>query len=126
MIKEINKPNINFKFAIFSDDKFYHNQENNEFLIKNFYDEIYFNINGEIHKIGKPAYIKYNINNSITHREFLENNKMHRLDGPAYDDIYNYEYFICGICYFPPEFAKKTNHLICKYCNNFCKQECFF
>lgn len=51
----------------------------------------------------------------------------HRIDGKTYTINFpdNCFYWIHGEHYFAIEFAQKTNHLICKVCNEFCKQGCF-
>ena len=121
MIKKIKKPNIDFNFPIHNDYKFYYNEENHEYYIKYKYkSKRYFNLNGKLHRIEKPAIEFYD-----GRKWWIENGKEHRLDGPAY--IYNSykNYWINDKNYTKKEFAKETNHLICKLCCNFCKQTCF-
>ena len=125
MIKEIERPKINFKFIINGNDKFYFDKKNNEyFLINNNNNNIYyFNLIGNIHRIGKPA-IEY-FDGS---KEWVINGKIHRIDGPAYIQGNYIQFWINNVGYFRDKyykFADKTNHLICKNCNKFCKQECF-
>ena len=55
------------------------------------------------HKLDGPHRICFN-NEKIVYKEFWVNDRL----------ILNYK-----------NFAKETNHLICEYCNDFCKQECF-
>ena len=48
-------------------------------------------------------------------------------DGPCIIHINGINYYsLDGKCIFTKSFAEKTNHLICKLCNDFCKQSCFF
>ena len=60
---------------------------------------------------------------------FVNEQGLHsRLDGPAviYDRSFNASYFWINNClYNENEFAEKTNHLICTYCDYFCNQRCF-
>ena len=119
MIREIEKPNIEFKFGLSDLDKFYYNNETNEYFHKNkFNDKYYFNLNGEIHRVNKPA-----IEFSYGIKAWKENNFLHRLDGPAYEksDIF----WIKGNNFSAANFALKTDHLICLVCNKFCNQGCF-
>lgn len=70
---------------------------------------------------------------------------LHWEDGPAYIDktilvapnskIKNYNKYYLNLAYYfylngykkgPKFWAKKTNHVFCKSCENFCKQKCFF
>lgn len=60
---------------------------------------------------------------------YIEYGKYNRIDGPA---IYNrdypnfsYSYYLEGSFFTAKNFAEKTNHVICKYCENFCRQSCF-
>ena len=65
--------------------------------------------------------------------KYLFNDIVHRIDGPA--KIANHSnccgsgfiflFALNGEYYEHFEFAEKTNHLICKKCNEFCKQSCF-
>ena len=124
MIKKIEKPNIDIKFNVASFEEYYFDEETKEYFIQNKYNlsKLYFNLNGEFHRIGKPAYIS---SNSI---QFYENDKLHRIDGPTwtlYLSKIKYYFYINDIRYGKIEFAKKTNHLICKNCDGFCKQQCF-
>lgn len=51
---------------------------------------------------------------------------IHRLDGPAIQSIYGYNYFfINGKQKFKNDFINETNHIKCNYCFAFCKQKCF-
>ena len=120
MIKEIEKPNIEFKFTIYNDYKYYYDQENNEYFIK-YKNKVkfYFNLEGRCHRIGKPAIEGYD---GI--KIWVENNIQHRLDGPACGGKNN-SFWIGGIEYSAANFALKTDHLICLVCNKFCNQGCF-
>lgn len=121
MIKEIKKPNIDFKIPIIKGDKFYYDENNKEyFLVDKYGWKYYFNLKGKYHRIEKPAIVYSN-----AEAAWIEDGKWHRLDGAAY--IYeNYkEFYIKNIEYNEYNFGKKTNHLICKLCRKFCKQECF-
>lgn len=77
-----------------------------------------------------PAYISY-YEGKISSKEYFFDGKAHRINGPArisYDingQIYNIMYYINGCFYSTSSFARKTNHLICKNCQNFCNQNCF-
>lgn len=54
--------------------------------------------------------------------------EFHRLDGPAFirKKFPGVFFWINNYCCFDEnEFANKTDHLICKNCRKFCKQECF-
>ena len=119
MIKEIKKPKIKFKFDVFKYGKFYYDEENNEYFYEHKNSIIYFNLNGFIHRINAPAIVtKYD-------NTYCENGKTHRIDGPAEKYSYKPKFWINGTEFFPVTFAFKTKHLICEYCNDFCKQECF-
>ena len=98
MIREIEKPKIDFKFNIFWDNfKYYYNEETREYFLEtDWKSKYYFNLEGNIH----------------------------RLDGPALINYYKY-YYINYKYYYEKEFAKETNHLVCRICENFCKQGCF-
>ena len=124
MIKEIEKPNIDFKFFIsdYINFKYYYNKETNEYFIESKNkSKIYFNLEGNAHRIGKPA-IEYYDGVKI----WAENGKEHRLDGPSFIYKDHLEFHINNKSYFEAKFAEKTNHLICKFCGQFCKQSCFF
>ena len=47
-----------------------------------------------------------------------------RLDGPAVVFLFAQFYWINDIQYNQLKFAEKTNHLVCKYCQDFCGQQC--
>lgn len=64
------------------------------------YNQIILNFKGEIHNKNGYAFKCHNV-----HKHFYLNNVL-------YSTRIN-------------EFAEKTKHLICIYCNDFCKQECF-
>ena len=117
MVKEIQKPNINFKFWVENDYKFYYDEENKEYFLENKWkSRFYFNLKGYYHRINKPA-IEY----SDGRKQWLKNGYRHRFDGPAkYCDFYIAGYYHSAI-----NFADETNHLICNSCNKFCKQGCF-
>ena len=104
MIIEIKRPNIKFKFDILSNYKYYYNEETNEFFIQNnFNTKKYFNLEGNIHRIGKPA-IEYTNGVKI----WVENGKENRLDGPSYHGKYQFQYYIDDICYSKKDFAEKN------------------
>ena len=68
------------------------------------------------------------VKNSFNQAEafFLKDGGFSRLDGPALIIINKYiKYFINDIRSSEKEFAEKTNHLICNFCEKFCKQKCF-
>ena len=120
MIKEIEKPDIKFNFYNSVYDKYYYDDKNNEFFIIYFKSKYYFNLDGNYHRIGKPAIEFFNGG-----KIWEENGKMHRIDGPASYDHDNHKFWINGKNYSKLVFAEKTNHLLCKNCNKFCKQKCF-
>ena len=99
MFKEIEEPDF-YKKKVFNksypDDKFFYNEKTEEYLNIDLYGKHYFNENG-----------------------------WHKLDGPAFIKGQYYFFYINGNQFFLKEFAKETNHLICKFCEEFCKQECF-
>ena len=121
MIREIEKPKIDFKFWIDPSFKFYYDKENGEYFIETEHgSKFYFNLKGNLHRIGKPAFESYN-----GEKRWRENGKVHRLDGPSYVS-YSYKfYFINDKYYSEKEFTKETKHLVCGNCGSFCKQECF-
>lgn len=105
MIVEIEKPKIKFKFNIDKYDKFYFDDIQKIFFIKNKItsETVIFNYKGIIHnENGYSVYIFNNLTNFILKYFSLNND----LVEPAY-------------------FAFNTNHLICKSCEKFCKQQCF-
>lgn len=115
-MKEIEKPNIKFYFYFnFSkNDKFYFDENNNEYLIKSFQELIYCNLHGKVHKEDGPALIccddkhnHYYLNNRLYFSRFSSGSK--HFNG---EDNFN-------------DWCKITNHLICFSCENFCKQSCF-
>lgn len=104
MIKEIQKPDFNFKFQILSGDKFYFDTlERVSFLISKDGYKYYFNLNGCFHRENGPA-------------RNLINNKNHKVI---------WKYYLNNKYYESQDFAKETKHLICYSCNDFCKQKCF-
>ena len=123
MIKKIKKPNINFKFILPNNGKFYYDEENKEYFIEtNDKSKFYFNLNGSFHRIGKPA-----INYFNEKKMWIENGRYNRLDGPALiNHQYSYiEFWIKENKLSQKQFANLTNHLTCNICKKFCKQECF-
>lgn len=98
MIEQIYKPDINFNINIIKGDKYYFDNINNYYIIKNNNETHYFNLNGA----------------------------RHRLDGIAsnYGKTYSL-YYINNINYEISKFNKITNHLLCKWCDTYCKQNCF-
>ena len=122
MIREIEKPKIDFKFWIEPCFKYYYDEETGEYFFENnCKSKFYFNLNGQIHRIGKSA-IEWNYGG----KKWIENGKLNRLDGPAsYFDNYEF-YWINNKTYSKLVFAEKTNHLICRNCGGFCRQGCFF
>ena len=121
MVREIEKPNIEFKLNICSNYKFYYDEENREYFFETKWkSKYYFNLKGILHRIGKPAIEYYD-----GRIRWMENGKMHRLDGPASINYFNKEYAINDKHYSKKEFAKETKHLVCRNCGRFCKQRCF-
>ena len=121
MIKEIEKPEINFNFYVYDKLKFYYDEDNREYFSETEYgSKFYFNLNGQIHRIGKPAIEYYNGD-----KIWRKNGKMHRLNGPAYISRSYKDYWINSKHYTEKKFAKETNHLICRICGRFCRQRCF-
>lgn len=108
MFKKIDKPKIEFNFnPILDDDQFYFDG-NNYFL---FNDNVCNNIN-------------HTTQTYCLH--FNKDGYCHRLDGYALlkrnkDNIF----YIEGNLESYYSFAKKTKHLQCSSCKDFCKQECF-
>ena len=122
MIREIEKPEIDFKFYIDDNDRFYYDEKNKEYFLKTkMGSRLYFNLKGNKHRINNPAEIWAN---GI--KIWKENNKFNRIDGPAVIEKSNKVYYIDNIVYLASNFAKKTNHLICDICDIFCEQGCFF
>lgn len=81
----------------------------------------------KLHKINGPAYIRTDDfgNKRI---EYFLNGSNHRDDGLCIfsdNDQIDSGLYLNGIWYNKKDFAEKTKHLICKYCNKFCKQKCF-
>ena len=106
MIKEIEKPNIEFKFNInyiFDFYKFYYDEINNEYFFEFFKSKFYFNISGHYHRIGKPA-IEYTDGAKI----WIENGNRHRLDGPAFFSGYNPSYWIKGNLFSEKKICRKN------------------
>lgn len=94
-MKKIEKPKINFPIAY--SDEFY--LENDLIII---------------------------INNNCEEKFYLTKEGIsHRLDGPSHSYCNNVFYYIHGQSLSVKEFVKETKHLICKYCQDFCKQKCF-
>ena len=121
MIREIEKPKIDFKFYIDSNNKYYYDEENEEYFLKTKHrSKRYFNLEGNFHRIGKPA-IEY----CDGEKQWRENGKCHRLDGPSYISKNCIQFWIKNICYSTKSFTKETNHLVCGNCGGFCRQECF-
>ena len=121
MIREIEKPEIEFKFNIYDKLKFYYDEENEEYFLKTEYrSKYYFNLEGNVHRIGKPAIEYYDRT-----KQWMENGNKHRLDGPAY--VYNsYKYYWKNNNYYTESsFAEETKHLVCEKCGGFCRQGCF-
>ena len=119
MIREIEKPEIDFKFWIKNDYRFYYDDKRKEYFIETHWkSKFYFNLEGKFHRIGRPA-IEYHDGE----KQWRENGKLNRLDGAALNSRY---YYINNKHYIEKEFAEKTKHLICNNCGRFCKQECFF
>ena len=124
MIKEIEKPNIDFKFYIYPEGTFYYDNIKDEYSIYNNYngngEYYYFNLDGNRHRANAPAVV------TIHGYEYWINGKVHRTDGPAEQYVYSKpKFWMHNMQLSPAVFAYKTKHLICEYCNDFCKQECF-
>ena len=99
MLIEITKPKLNF--LTITNDKYYYDEITKEyFLLTQYNEKLYFNLNGNIHR--ESGYAIYSIKHNYNKHFFLNNKE--------YSDYY---------------FAIKTNHLTCKYCYKFCKQKCF-
>ena len=104
MIKQIPRPKKITDNYLCGHDIFYYDDIDNIYIIEcsNFHYKYYYN--------------KYLI--------------LSRRDGPAYSQIsyplIHNGYYLNGNGFTIEEFAKKTNHLICEYCENFCKQGCFY
>ena len=120
MIKEIEKPKFKLNFIIPENAKYFYNIENKEYFLKSDNFKIYFNNNGDIHRDNNPALY------SLSYKwfDYYQNNIKHREDGYA-ENLPHYLFKLNGITYHSFDFAKKTNHLVCKFCNVFCKQGCF-
>ena len=95
MWKQIEKPKINFHFHVSQNNKFYFNEKTNEYIIQNYTGSYYFNLSGNLHKLNGSACTESNL------------------------------YYIHNMRFIANDFAFLTNHLICKYCEEFCKQGCF-
>lgn len=98
----------------------------------------------KITKVGK-LYLNEDKDN-IWYSKYKSKNITHRLDGPAiFCKIKCSKSFNCKTCKINPikcvrniefwiddfqlieiDFAKETNHSICKKCKKFCNQQCFF
>ena len=121
MIREIERPEIDFKFWIYTSFKFYYDEENGEYFIEiNGKSKFYFNLEGNLHRIGKPAVLYYDGT-----KQWMENGKRHRLDGFAQVSNFYKDFWINDNRYTKKEFVEETKHLVCCNCGNFCKQECF-
>ena len=80
-----------------------------------------------VHRDNKPAII-WNSDYWIDKNWYINNGKLHRLDGPAKYGIKDFPFdafFINGKNMERLEWAKETNHLLCNKCNDFCSQQCF-
>ena len=112
MIKEIEKPNIDFKFDIFDDEIFYYDDITDEYInvtcLNSYY---YFNLNGQIHRETGPACFRSRSGRT---------SHLHNHIKYEYKD-----YYLNNDQHSEPAFAEKTNHLICKSCREFCNQKCF-
>lgn len=73
--------------------------------------------------INQTYIIDCSVFNTINY--FDINGYRHRNDGPSYQDSFLVNFYLNGDFNLPYIFAENTNHLICKYCENFCNQECF-
>ena len=98
-MKKIEKPNFELHFMIYNHDVFYHDDVNNIYYVRNNTreDSFYFNNKGQIHN---------------------ENGFAHLFEG-------NKTYYLNNLRYNLKNFSRKTKHLICRICEDFCKQECF-
>lgn len=101
----------------------------------------------KLHNKNGPACIDHKL------VQWFINGLLNRLDGPASANSINgnfdlssedeatlsnvsklkkhnqnidFKYYIDGKLLKLKEFSEKTNHLICKYCDKFCNQDCFF
>ena len=111
--KVINK--INFQREIKEESSLYFDSKNNLYVcIEPPQTVMSFNKEGLLHNINRPAII-------VANKEyFYKNGFRHREDGPA-----GLFFWLNDFKYLENEFAEKTNHLVCKVCNVFCKQKCF-
>ena len=107
MFKQIKKPNINLKIDpyLHKYDCTYYSDGNEYYILcstnfTSFY--FFFNKNGVINREDSPSGFNF-INSCLKQRYFILNDSQ----------------------YSEKEFAKKTNHLICNICLQFCKQNCF-
>lgn len=98
MIKKIAKPK-NIKFHTFTNDRFYYNDLIDKFFVKNTAEISFFNKEGNLHNEDGPATIFYT---STYKFYYLNNNNISK-----------------------EKFTKETRHLICEWCDDFCKQQCF-
>ena len=100
MIKEINKPKLNNYLIAGETAKYYFDNVAKQYFFKqNKFDRIYFNLNGHWHRDDGPSIYP------------LDRNFIH--------------YWLNDRGYCKVTFTKLTNHLLCKICQNFCKQNCF-
>ena len=98
MIKKIAKPK-NIKFHTFTNDIFYYNDIIDKFFVKSGAEIGFFNKEGNLHNEDGPASI---FDTSTYKFYYLNNNNISK-----------------------KKFTKETRHLICKWCDDFCKQQCF-
>lgn len=101
MIKEIQKPDVAFTFFSCSQDKFYFDDYQNRYFIK--------------------------CGDFLDCNFIIKNNEAiyHNIDGYSLKSYEYIQFFINNKLYNEPQFAKETNHLVCKTCADFCKQKCF-
>lgn len=104
-------------------ENYYYDDVSDEYYIDNGqYYRIFFNKNGLYNRKNGPAVISHNRPNNWC---FWKNGKAHRDDGPCVNYYGDFQFILNHITYSEPNFAGKTNHLICNKCYKFCKQSCF-
>lgn len=82
----------------------------------------FYNENKKLDRSDGPAVLNFYF------EIWYSNGKINRIDGYAFINKkfeYENDFYIDGLIFNSIDFAIKTNHLICKFCNKFCKQGCF-
>lgn len=83
----------------------------------------------KLHNLNEPAFIIKD-KGFILREEWFKNGFNHREDGPALIDSGRFIFYINGeeLGFYSSQeedFAVRTDHLICSWCDKFCKQKCF-